>query len=96
MLRSSKILENRLARSSDGRTVYSTFCSCVVTANYVDDPGGDEEERAYNPFNDDGYLFFAAYGRNDKWTGISDTFRTEAEAVAQAERTILDGIKWDE
>ena len=68
----------------------------ILKQNYVDDPGADEEERAYNPFNDDGFLFFAAYGRDDKWTGISNTFRTEAEAVAQAERTILDGINWDE
>jgi hypothetical protein len=76
----------------DAQLLYDVW---ILRQNYIDDPGADEGEQASTPWNDDGYLFFAAYGRNRKWTGISNTFRTEAEAVAEAERTIHQGIEWD-
>ncbi len=67
----------------------------ILKQNYVDDPGANEKERALTLFNEGGYLFYAAYGRNQRWTGISKHFGTKAEAIAEAERTIQGGINWD-
>lgn len=67
----------------------------IVTQNYIDDPGATEEEKALYPYRDGDSIFFAAYGQNDAWTGISHWFRTKEEAVARAEQTITGKITWD-
>lgn len=78
----------------DGQVPYEVW---ILKQNYTDDPGASEEEReaGLSKRNGDGFFFYAAYGRNEGRTGISNSFPSQAEAIAQAERTIKGGINWD-
>jgi len=75
----------------DGTTTFDVW---IVTQNYIDDPGGTEEEKSL--YTDGEFIFFAAYGQNNGWSGISNWFRTKEEAVARAEDTIHGVINWDD